>query len=290
MAGEIGGELARLAELSPAVVPVGWALRKLLGGALDEAGDAVARLAHYRFGNAQKIIGNAAEGVDLDVPGEVHPRVLISVLEEGSTIDDPVMQGYLSGMLRASRTPSGDDDRAVYYMHLIASMTANQTRLHHGVYTAVAGAERPARKQIGVDDLEFCVLAPTESVAAILAVHSDETGQGTVGEAVVGLHREQLVGNYAVGEAEILGEVGVSVDKNSMLVTPSAIGALLFLWGRGVRGSDPDQLGRTPLVALDPPGPVLSDAVVGPFWERPVTQADIQAAPSAAIGLGIAFQ
>lgn len=266
-----------MAEVPPEtglVAAASWALWKILGPAAEEFADAARRWAAYRTRNIGRVLEMAAEeaGADLEQSGEVHPRVAHRLIEEGSYCDDDVMQRYLAGMLRASRTPDGTDDRAAYYVNLVASLPANHVRLHHAIYSAVAEHPRPTALLIG--DLsqyeELTVKASVESAASILSVRAGEDPEDVVTDTVHGLIREGLLygRRYVVGGVDEFRRVGASVSEPSMFVRPNAVGALLYLWGRGVATSDAERLGRVQLRALDPPGPVLAGVRVEP-WPEP---------------------
>src|SRR5688572_17872133 len=89
-----------------------WAIYKLVGPAAEEVADAARRWTANRTRNIGRVLEIAAEeaGDELDRPAQVHPRVAHRLLDEGSYCEDEVMQRYLAGMLRASRTETGEDD------------------------------------------------------------------------------------------------------------------------------------------------------------------------------------
>lgn len=260
---------------APAVAAAGAGvalLQQLVGPTAKVFGTTVASFVEHRMRNWLGI-AKAAEhalGDDPD-PGQVHPRVVHRVLEEATYLDDQVMQQYAGGLLAASRSREGDDDRAAYYINLLGSLTANQIRLHHAIYSALADHSRPAVLLIG--DMsqyeQLTVKASVKSAAAVLHVRPGENPEDVVTDTVHGLIREGLLygRRYVVGGIEEFRRVGVVVWEPSLFVRPNAVGALLYLWGRGVATSNAELLGHVQLRDLHPPGPVLTGARVEPWLE-----------------------
>lgn len=50
---------------------------------------------------------------DLDTPGELNPRVIRGLLDEGSYIEDDVATEYFAGVVAGSRSDDGKDDSGV---------------------------------------------------------------------------------------------------------------------------------------------------------------------------------
>jgi hypothetical protein len=269
-------------ELPPETGLIGmasWAVWKLIGPAAGEVAEASRRWTANRTRNIGRVLEMAAEeaGKELDRPGSVHPRVAHRLLEEGSYCDDEVMQRYLAGMLRASRTPEGQDDRAAYYVNVVASLTANQVRLHHAVYTVLADYERPANHDLANPDRAYAVSvrAPVLSAASLLGFSEDTEPRDAVEEALLGLRRQGLLGQISMDSTRGLKSSELPPGEPLFAAAPSPDGALLYLWGRGQRTAKADALGRTPLRRLDPPGPTLTDAGVGMWFPPPVDQENL---------------
>jgi hypothetical protein len=234
-------------------------LPRLLGPLADEIGaDLVAR---HRQRNAEKVARKAARrlGRRLDEPGAVSPRVAHRVFEEGSYTDDDVMLEYLAGTLAAARTPDGRDDRAAYYANLVASLSADQIRLHHAVYTAAATAQLSAGERYGIARVDFdhCVYTTVSEAAAVLMPLEDVEPSDQVAETLMTLRREGLLTTWAQGSAQHFGlaEFG---DQLVLAAYPSALGCLLYLWAYGIRTSDVGEFTRLILQSFDPPGPTFS--------------------------------
>ncbi len=254
-------------------------LHHVVGPTAKVFGATISDYVEFRLSNWFGIAKAAEEALGDDPPdGQVHPRVVHRVLEEATYLDDPVMQRYAGGLLAAARTPEGKDDRAAYYVNLLSSMTANQVRLHHAVYSAIAA--HPRQEDHDLADASqahtAAVRTPVSDAATLLEFDEDVPPLDAVGEAVFTLSREGLLGPQAT--LNLLSQLGSSVGTESqrLAVMPSAVGALLFLWGRGVRTSRADDLGRRPLRKLNPPGPTFTHAEVGRWFDGPVTVSGVK--------------
>jgi hypothetical protein len=263
---------------TPAVAATGLgvaALKTIVGPTANVFGNTVAEFVEYRLRNWLGIAKAAEQVLGEDPPqGQVHARVVHRVLEEATYLDDEVMQQYAGGLLVASRTPEGRDDRAAYYINLLSSLTANQVRLHHAIYEALARHPRPPDHDIGHNDRahELSVRVPITTATTPIDVAPGTRAVDAVSEAVIGLFRDGLIGHgVAVGTPAELAPMGVSSVEPMMVVVPNALGALLFLWGRGVRTANADDLGRVPMPPLSPPGPAFVHVEVGPWTSPPAT-------------------
>jgi len=58
-----------------------------------------------------------------------HPRLVSSVVEESSWIDDQYLQDMWAGLLASSCTETGDDDSNLMFLDIVAKLTRAQSRL-----------------------------------------------------------------------------------------------------------------------------------------------------------------
>lgn len=275
-AGDVRGlRHTEVVEVPPETGLVGaasWAVWKLVGPAFEELAEAMRRWTAKRTENIGRVLEMAAEGAgdELERPGEVHPRVVHRLVEEGSWCDDAVAQKYLAGMLRAARTEDGQDDRAAYYMNVVTALTASQVRLHHAVYSALAEHPRSVSQDLSEAAVaqRLSIRARISAADGVVAHGEDVQTVDALGEAAFGLRREGLLGSdlsldstYRLNQSD--------AREQWFAVTPTAMGALLYMWGRGRPTARADDLGRVPLRQLDPPGPVLTDFEVGPWFPGP---------------------
>ena len=94
-------------------------LNDVAGPSAKMFGSVLSEWVEYRRRNFLRIGETASRLIGSDAgPGEIHPRVVHRILEEATWLDDDVMQSYAGGMLAASRTPDGREERGAYYVNL----------------------------------------------------------------------------------------------------------------------------------------------------------------------------
>lgn len=232
-------------------------LSRLVGPVFDEMGLNLAE--RYRNRNAAKVARRAARRLgeeQLGLPGAVHPRVAHRILDDGSFVHEDVMQEYLAGLLAGSRTENGEDDRAAYYVDLVASMPSTQVKLHHAIYAAVATAEPGQDFGLGPVLGRHTVVTDLDIAATAIDVPSDLDREYATAEALLGLHREGLIETYGIGTAS---ELGLSTsDTQLLLAMPTTMGCFLALWAHGLRDADVTAMGRILPCDFDEPGPAFT--------------------------------
>ena len=88
-------------------------LLRLLGPTFHYLGDELQQFVEKRKEKVGKIFLNAEKklGSKLDNPGQVSPKVLRTILNEGSFSDYEIAVEYFGGVLASSRSEIGRDDR-----------------------------------------------------------------------------------------------------------------------------------------------------------------------------------
>lgn len=177
-----------------------------------------------------------------DEPGEVHPRVVHRVIDEGSWADDEVVCEYLGGVLAASRSPAADDDGAAWAA-LINRLSASTIRTHYVIYTALRQVlldrgERPDLNS-GTVLADHTLYIPWDVYTAAMGV-PESLAEETAGAAVAMLDREVLIGEHWTvsfdREDPLLDLAGA--PGPGLVVTPTHVGIELYLWGMGRRTMD----------------------------------------------------
>jgi hypothetical protein len=234
-------------------------LERLVGPMFEAMGLAWAE--GYRRRNAEKIARKAARKADpeqMALPAAVHPRVAHRVLDDGSFIDEDVMQEYLAGLLAGARTDAGDDDRAAYYVDIVASLPSAQVRLHHAIYSAVAsaGPQKFGRAQVLRD---HSVVTPVESAFDVVGMTDAVFNpHAALAEALLGLRREGLIERYAVHTAADLDIASDAADQRVMVAMPSTLGCILALWAHAIPDADIRLLQRILPCDFEPAPPEFS--------------------------------
>ena len=118
-------------------------INKVLGPTAEYLGEEIlAGVKKKRAENTWNIFSNAEKklGDKLDRPGQVPPKVLRTIINEGSYSDDAVATEYLGGVLASSRTEEGRDDRGDRLAKLISNMSIYQLRSHYLIYSTTIRA------------------------------------------------------------------------------------------------------------------------------------------------------
>lgn len=224
-----------------------WAGRRVIGPVLDRIGDDLAdRYSDYRAENAREILETAERklGDRASEEGEVPPRVVKAVLDEGSWSEAEVMAEYFGGILAASRTPDGIDDRGASLAGLVSRLSTHDVYLHYLIYEALR------RVYVGRADLKMGRSADRSASRIYLRGHSVLSAMGLLPTPHNWLQfvlpsADVLLGETLVGDHFIAGEgifvrqaVPYAPDEVGLMVTPSLAGIQLFLWAHGYRQPD----------------------------------------------------
>ena len=127
-----------------------------------------------------------------------NPRVSHVLLEEGSYCDNEVMVDYLGGVLAASRTPDGRDDRAVAWSNLVTSLSSLQVRAHYLLYREWAARLDDLNDlNLGVDGgrSQALMQIELEEFYNVLVDESDVELNAALSHSIVGLVRVGLLGD-----------------------------------------------------------------------------------------------
>lgn len=233
---------------------------KVLGPTADYLGESTRDWTERRAHNVRSVFERAGRklGDALHESGTVPPRVLKGVLQEGQFAEDALMAEYLGGVLAASRTPSGGDDRPAAMSALIGRLSTAQLRFHYLVY---AGARASLQRRVAEDSLVNLyqaderrgqrVYVPMEAIDSALRL--DESADASViPHCVYGLIRENLLDDVFDGGGgdHLRSKFGRVLDAGYVL-TLSIVGIELFMTAHGIRGVDPvggylDQACATP--------------------------------------------
>jgi hypothetical protein len=206
-------------------------LARVLGPSADAVGEALRRYTEYRLRNVERIVEYAdGKSGSLHEGATVNLRVAHVVLADGSYCDDELMASYLGGLLAASRSAEGRDDRAVSWSRVVTSLSSLQIRAHYLVYREWAARLRI----IGV--YELGVQAGRSQ--ATMEISSGEFGKLLAGDSEVDQHDAM---SHAIGGLISVGLLDDDFLYNGELVrlTPSIAGLELYGWAQGLPGLSP---------------------------------------------------
>lgn len=220
---------------------------KVLGPSAEYLGEGIRDVLAKRQTNTKRILENAEKklGDKVSKPGQVPPRVIKEVIDEGSFCDDEVTLEYFGGVLASSRTDSSRDDRGVAMMKLISRLPTYQLRTHYLLYTAV-------RYLLSGSEINFGSSEDCRKAKTYIPIHTYLNGMGlTQNEvskintvqlhALAGLYREGLISDWrSAWKVADLG-LGDVVSHPGLTFIPTTVGVELFLSAYGLADIHPSQ-------------------------------------------------
>ena len=211
---------------------------KLLGPTADYLGGELKTLAEKRLQNIQKIFSNTTKKLEdkLDEPGQVPPKVLKAILNDGSYCDDAVSVEYFGGVLASSRTATNRDDRGSRIAKIIDSLSSYQIRTHYVIYSAVAQLFAAGAHDLSYSQhrskMELFILF--DAYVHAMQFTEEEYNDQLMHHIFNGLSNEGLIeAEWSFGSQEELKSMGRASPGDGIVCTPSALGAELFLWAFG---------------------------------------------------------
>ena len=212
---------------------------KLLGPTADYLGEGLRDLTRRRGESIGRIFSNASTklGSQLDEPGQVPPRVLKTVLNEGSYCEDPVALEYFGGVLASSRTERGRDDRGARVAKVVDNLSTYQLRTHYLIYSSIANLFATSGRRFGTDQdrAQMQVFLPLEGYANAMGFSQEEWNNPQIMNHVWhGLMSDGLIeGRWQFGDQRSLRSIFAGAPSDGIVCHPSALGAELFLWALG---------------------------------------------------------
>ena len=218
-------------------------LEKLLGPTADYLGEGLKAWSQKRIENVSRIFCKARDklGERIDTPGAIPPKILKGILDDGSFCDDDLASEYFAGVMAASRTPVGRDDRAAAYLNLTTQLSVYQIRSHYVIYSAIKrtfdGRDdmRPGEQS---DAHKFRFFIPSALYAEAMALQEPEDITLIASHAINGLHRLSLIRAECVGYCkDMLEKENATIHgrDNGFIAQPDSFGFEYYLWvhGRG---------------------------------------------------------
>lgn len=229
-----------------AILGTAKVIEKVLGPTAEYIGDGLQRWTENRVQNVKKIFSIAVErlGDDINRPGQIPPRVLKGVLDEGSYVVNEIGAQYFGGILAASRSTDIHDDRGVAFIDLLTRMSSYQIRLHYILYYLLKEMydNHPYSITSEKDRHKLQMLVPLNSLKKSLGVGRREFNM-MLNHSSFGLYRESLLESFFWGAPNDFYKKfdhikNLRVDVESFRFTPSSFGVELYLWVHGNKDID----------------------------------------------------
>ena len=219
-------------------------IAKVLGPTADYLGEGLRDLTKRRLQSIGRILSNAFEklGSRLDEPGQVHPRILKTVMNEGSYCEDPLAVEYFGGVLASSRTELGRDDRGARVAKAVDNLSTYHLRTHYLLYSTIASLFSRSGKTFSTDDdrARMEVFLPAEGYLKSMEFSQEEWPNPQILHHIWhGLDSDNLIeGRWQFGDQRSLKSIFPGAPGDGIVCHPSALGAELFLWAFG-HGNQP---------------------------------------------------
>lgn len=214
-------------------------LQKLLGPTADYLGQGLRDFTQRRAETVGRIFENAASklGKNIESPGEVPPKVLKVIVDDGSFSNDALSVEYLGGILASSRSEHGRDDRGARMAKIADSLSTYQLRTHYLVYATIRALFSGKELSLNMEGRpKMQVFIPFGGYIAAMEFSNEEFRQvnSLLGHIFFGLHGDNLLeGDWQYGPQEHMAKLFPAASDGGIVCQPSALGAELFLWAFG---------------------------------------------------------
>jgi len=212
---------------------------KLLGPTAEYLGSSLKELVQKRMETVGKIFTNATSklGEEIEKRGEVPPKVVKEIVDEGSFSNSHLAVEYLGGILASSRTESGRDDRGARLAKLVNSLLTYQLRTHCLIYLTVRDVFKNSGLSMShLDRAKMRMFLPYSGYLAAMEFSPEEARQlvPIYSHTFFGLHSEDLIeGEFFYGGLDHVRAKFEGATEGGVILQPSALGAELFLWAFG---------------------------------------------------------
>lgn len=214
-------------------------LEKLLGPTADYLGQGLRDFTQKRAETISQIFQSAESklGEKLDIPGEVPPKVLKAILNEGSFSTDSLAVEYLGGILASSRTECGRDDRGARIAKVMDALSTYQLRAHYLIYSTVRSLFLGKGLSLNMEGRPLMqIFLPFSGFFDAMDFSNAELEQlsSILGHIFFGLHGDNLLeGTWQYGKKDSIRKLFAGATEDGIVCQPSALGGELFLWAFG---------------------------------------------------------
>lgn len=209
---------------------------KLLGPTADYLGEGIKNNVQKVDENISRIFNHSIKllGSKIETEGEVSPRILKQIINEGGFCEDELTSEYFGGVLASSRSDDLKDDRGLAYLSVVSSMSTYQIKTHYILYSIIkklyGGASLSCSRS--EDNRKMRVFIPWDFY--LKCMNSDKSLNYKFSHIFFGLSRLDLIGPwFSYGDKKSLSKSYPAVSSEGILLEPSALGAELYLWVHG---------------------------------------------------------
>lgn len=184
------------------------------------------------FVNANKVLGSKA-----DSPGQVSPRVLKRVFDDGAFCDDDLTLEYLGGVLASSRSDNFRDDRSLNFISLLESMSSYQIRAHYIFYTILR--EKCVGRHINFEERSWIakmqVFVPFDEFFNSMDLDSRSRSENDtfIPHIFWGLKRLDLITDFIYRKDGSIMAIYPQAKGPGIVIQPTLFGIELYMWANG---------------------------------------------------------
>ena len=215
------------------------AISKILGPTYNYLGEELLAFTKKRIENTGKIFSNAEKklGDKLDRPGQVPPKVLKTIINEGSYSDDVVAVEYFGGVLASSRTEVDRDDRGSRMAKMIDNLSVYQIRSHYLIYSTISELFSNSGNSFdtyGNGGKMQLFMSYQDYANAMEFAQQEWANHQILSHIFHGLSTDGLIQDSSTfGRQEVLETNFVGVPSDGIICAPTTLGVELFLWAFG---------------------------------------------------------
>ncbi len=213
-------------------------LLKVLGPTADYVGHGAKSLTERCVKNVERIFRNAVKRGSASAAGDraVHLRTLKAVIEHGAFCEDELAAEYFGGVLASSRSGVKRDDRGAYFVNLVGRLTAYQLRAHCFIYQAVKSIHAGETYLVDTKSrpMYLSTFLDANDIRAAMAYEEGEEESVLNAHVFFGLGAEGLIeDSVQYGLPADIQKLHAFVKGPGAVVTPTPLGAELYLWAHG---------------------------------------------------------
>ncbi|QLC51116.1 hypothetical protein HWN40_13250 [Methanolobus zinderi] len=211
---------------------------KLLGPTAEYLGEEIKNSVAKKNENLKRIFSKSVDtlGEKINQSGQVPPRVLKQVWDEGRFIEDELTAQYFGGILASSRSEDGTDDRTLPYLDLVKSMSTYQIKFHHLFYTLARryyfDSEYDCEKD--EDRNKMRLFIPLSLCRELMGLSENRNTDSIFRHTILGLYRLGLIAQgYAYGKYEKDVLNFPEIEEPGIVSCISSAGIELYLLAHG---------------------------------------------------------
>lgn len=215
-------------------------INKFFGPTADYLGDRLQIGTQKCMENVGKILQKAINkiGSKIDEPGQVHPKILKSIVLDGSFCDDELTAEYYGGILASSRTGVSRDDRGATYLNQISRLSTYQVRTHFICYTVLKILFQDTQLNPGIPDDRYNMktyLPDSDYIHSMAFKENNEDSESCRVHSITGLKSHGLLSSTYIGEPDYLSQNSPlnTFPERGLLFEPSLFGIELYFWATG---------------------------------------------------------